>query len=177
MPTNRNALIRYRTINGCLSTGRKYSINELLDAVNEALYEFCGPNTTVSERTLRDDIRVMRSSALGFNAPIAVKEGLYYYADPGYSLLDVLVAETQLMHDLLVLFRNLKSRGVDQPGMSDVVKKLEKAYNNSVRRGKGKEWEEFELLHDIRPGGLMTFGQTKKPPTYELTWGDVIKML
>lgn len=177
MPTNRNALIRYRTINGCLSTGRKYSINELLDAVNEALYEFCGPDTTVSERTLRDDIRVMRSSALGFNAPIAVKEGLYYYTDPGYSLLDVLVAETQLMHDLLVLFRNLIKKGVDHPGMNDVVKKLEKAYQKSVRRGKGKEWEEFELLYDIRPGGLMTFEQMQEPPTYELTWGDVIKML
>ena len=40
MPVNRNALIRYRTIDKCLQNGqRRWTIEALIDACNNALYE------------------------------------------------------------------------------------------------------------------------------------------
>ena len=44
MPVNRNALIRYRTIDKCLQNRRrKWTIENLIEACSEALYEF-SPN-------------------------------------------------------------------------------------------------------------------------------------
>jgi hypothetical protein len=83
MPANLNALIRCKTINSCLFGGkRKYDIGELIEACSEALSEARGRTTKISERTIRDDIHVMRSEILGFNAPIEQKDGLYFYSDP-----------------------------------------------------------------------------------------------
>jgi hypothetical protein len=43
MPVNRNALIRYRTIDKCLQNRRrKWTIDALIDACNDALYEYEG---------------------------------------------------------------------------------------------------------------------------------------
>ncbi len=43
MPVNRNALIRYRTIDKCLQNRRqKWTIEDLIEACSEALYEYEG---------------------------------------------------------------------------------------------------------------------------------------
>ena len=40
MPTNKNALLRYQILDRCFSNRyRKYTIEDLVDAVNEALYD------------------------------------------------------------------------------------------------------------------------------------------
>jgi hypothetical protein len=60
-----------KTINTCLYGGkRRYNINELINACSNALDETRGRGIRISERTVRDDLRVMRSDILGFNAPI-----------------------------------------------------------------------------------------------------------
>ena len=48
--------------------------NELIDACSNALDETRGRGIRISERTIRDDLRVMRSDILGFNAPIVQKD-------------------------------------------------------------------------------------------------------
>ena len=102
MPANLNALIRYKTINSCLSGGRRrWSIDELRERCSEALAENRGRYTTVSERTIRDDIRVMRSDILGFNAPIRQEGGLYFYSDPGYSILSLRITDAGLAEQIL----------------------------------------------------------------------------
>jgi hypothetical protein len=43
MPTNKNALLRYQILDRCFSNRhRKYTIEDLVDAVNEALYDMYG---------------------------------------------------------------------------------------------------------------------------------------
>ena len=43
MPVNRNALIRYTTIDKCLRNKyRKWTLEDLMDACSDALYEFEG---------------------------------------------------------------------------------------------------------------------------------------
>ena len=91
MPVNRNALIRYRTIDKCLQNRRrKWTIENLLDACSEALYEYDGIDKDISMRTIRLDLQAMRSDKLGYNAPIIVTEKKYYsYENEDYSITNI----------------------------------------------------------------------------------------
>ena len=43
MPANRNALIRYKTIDNCLRNKyRRWTLEDLIDACSDALYEYEG---------------------------------------------------------------------------------------------------------------------------------------
>ena len=43
MPANRNALIRYKTIDNCLRNPyRRWTLEDLVDACSDALYEYEG---------------------------------------------------------------------------------------------------------------------------------------
>ena len=88
MPVNKNALIRYKTIDKCLRNRyRRWTIEDLVDACSDALYDMEGIDKGVSLRTVQGDIQIMRSDKLGYNAPIEVYENKFYrYADPEYSI-------------------------------------------------------------------------------------------
>jgi predicted DNA-binding transcriptional regulator YafY len=100
MPVNRNALIRYTTIDKCLRNRyRKWTLEDLIDICSEALYEFEGIDKGVSKRTIQMDIQTMRSEKLGYNAPIIVKDRKYYsYADPEYSITQLPLSGQDLDH-------------------------------------------------------------------------------
>lgn len=88
MPANKNALIRYKTIDKCLRNRyRRWTIEDLVDACFDALYDMEGIAKGVSMRTVQGDIQIMRSDKLGYNAPIEVYDNKFYrYADPEYSI-------------------------------------------------------------------------------------------
>ncbi|RYF79413.1 MAG: phytanoyl-CoA dioxygenase, partial [Chitinophagaceae bacterium] len=66
MPVNRNALVRYRTIDKCLQNRRrKWTIEQLIEACSLALYEYEGIEKDISLRTIRFDLNAMRSDKLG----------------------------------------------------------------------------------------------------------------
>ncbi|MEO1436691.1 MAG: WYL domain-containing protein, partial [Bacteroidota bacterium] len=53
MAQNKNALIRYRTIDKCLQNrARRWTLNDLIEACSQALYEFEGNDNPVSKRTV-----------------------------------------------------------------------------------------------------------------------------
>ena len=112
MPVNRNALIRYRTIDRCLQNRRrKWTIDDLIDACNEALYEYEGRHGSVSLRTIRMDLSAMRSDKLGYNAPIVVTDKKYYsYEDPGYSIKNIPLTHQDLgtLQEVSQLLRQFK---------------------------------------------------------------------
>ncbi|MEX0980487.1 MAG: WYL domain-containing protein [Bacteroidales bacterium] len=90
MATNKNAVLRYNTLDKCFSNfGRKYYFQDLLDKVNEVLEEFDPRSAGIKTRQLRDDMRFMKSEA-GYSAPIlAYKDGkkaYYRYEDRDYSI-------------------------------------------------------------------------------------------
>lgn len=91
MPANKNALIRYKTIDKCLCNPyRRWTLEDLVDACSDALYEMEGIDKGVSVRTIQSDIQTMRSDKLGYNAPIEVYDHKYYrYADEEYSIMDM----------------------------------------------------------------------------------------
>lgn len=98
MPVNRNALIRYKTIDKCLQNRyRRWTLNDLIDACSEALYEYEGIDKGVSRRSVQADIQMMRSDKLGYNAPIIVVDRKYYtYVDPEYSITNIPLTEQDL---------------------------------------------------------------------------------
>ena len=66
MPANRNALIRYKTIDNCLRNPyRRWTLEDLVDACSDALYEYEGIDKGISKRTVQMDIQIMRSEKLG----------------------------------------------------------------------------------------------------------------
>ena len=89
MPVNRNALLRYKTIDHCLCNRyRQWTLEDLIEACSDALYEYEGIRKGISRRTIQLDIQTMRSDRLGYNAPIIVVDNKYYtYEDPDYSIL------------------------------------------------------------------------------------------
>lgn len=91
MPANKNALIRYKTIDNCLRNRyRRWTLDDLVEACSEALYDMEGIKKGICTRTVQMDIQMMRSDKLGYNAPIEVYDRIYYrYADPGYSITEM----------------------------------------------------------------------------------------
>lgn len=79
MPLNRATLIRISTIDRCLQNHyRRWTIDDLIDACTDALAEYEGRSNRISRRTFQNDLALMRSDRLGYNAPIVVREHKYY---------------------------------------------------------------------------------------------------
>jgi predicted DNA-binding transcriptional regulator YafY len=90
MPTNKHATIRYQTLDRCFSNfGRKFFIEDLVEACKEALFEFSGIEDGVKQRQIFDDIRFMESSQ-GWEIPLERiadgKRKFYRYADKSFSI-------------------------------------------------------------------------------------------
>ena len=78
MPANKNALIRYKTIDNCLRNRyRRWTLDDLVEACSDALYDMEGITKGVCARTVQMDIQIMRSDKLGYNAPIEVYDRIY----------------------------------------------------------------------------------------------------
>ena len=127
MPINRNTLLRYKTIDRMLRRGRRATLEELIDACNDALYETNGYGE-VSRRTIQHDIQEMRySQALGYYAPIKVVDKKYYmYEEYGYSITQIPLSSEDmvLLSEAVDLLKQMSSfRGFD--GVEDVVNRLE----------------------------------------------------
>lgn len=112
MPINKNALIRYQTLDRCFANpGRRYDINALLEICNDALFEY-NPNAAgIKKRQLYEDIRFMESNQ-GYSIELEkTKEGrrtFYKYIDTSFSItnnpINELEAE-QIKSAMMVLTR------------------------------------------------------------------------
>lgn len=153
MPVNRSALIRYRTIDKCLQNRRrKWTITDLIDACNEALYEFEGRMQPVSLRTIRLDLNAMRSDKLGYNAPIVVRDKKYYsYEDPEYTITNIPLTTRDLgtlqeVSQLLSQFKEFSHLAE----LSELINKLEdKIHSEQTHSPMVIHLEKNELLTGI----------------------------
>lgn len=128
MPVNRNALIRYKTIDTCLRNKyRQWTLEDLIDACSDALYEYEGIDKGISRRTIQMDIQMMRSEKLGYNAPIVVYDNKYYtYEDEDYSITNTPLSEQDLktLSEAVEVLRQFKGFSYFS-GMGDIVSRLE----------------------------------------------------
>jgi len=101
MSTNKNAILRYKTLNRCFqNTGRKYSFDDLLNEVNNALLDDAPESSGINIRQLRADLQFMRSE-VGYSAPIeseifSGKKHVYFYSDPNFSIHNSPLNETEI---------------------------------------------------------------------------------
>jgi predicted DNA-binding transcriptional regulator YafY len=90
MPTNKNSMIRYQTLDKCFSNlGRMYFIEDLMQACSDALEEYNYKDASISRRQIFEDIRFMRSEQ-GWNIPLDTiasgRRKYYRYAEKGFSI-------------------------------------------------------------------------------------------
>jgi predicted DNA-binding transcriptional regulator YafY len=153
MPVNRNALIRYRTIDKCLQNRRrKWTIDDLIEACSAALYEYDGIDKSLSMRTIRLDLNAMRSDQLGYKAPIIVTDKKYYsYEDPDYSIANIPLTSQDLgiLQEVSHLLRQFKGFSHFNE-VSEMLNKLEdKIYSEKNHRAPVIDFEKNELLTGI----------------------------
>jgi predicted DNA-binding transcriptional regulator YafY len=138
MPVNRNALIRYRTLDNCLrNRQRRWTLEDLVDACSDALYEYDGMDKGVSKRTVQMDLQLMRSDKLGYNAPIIVLEKKYYtYEDADYSITNIPLTNQDIgkLTEVVEILRQFKGFSHFQE-LSGMVQRLE----NKIHSAKTKQ--------------------------------------
>jgi predicted DNA-binding transcriptional regulator YafY len=153
MPVNRNALIRYRTIDSCLQNRyKKWTLDDLIDACADALYEFQGINTGVSRRTVQADMEMMRSNKLGYEAPIIVVDKKYYtYADKNYSITNIPLnnQDMQVLSEVSDLLKQFK--GFNHfADLNEMVSKLEdKIYTQKTHSAPVIDFEKNDNLKGL----------------------------
>ncbi|MEL6971049.1 MAG: WYL domain-containing protein [Bacteroidota bacterium] len=153
MALNRLALIRYRTIDQCLrNRTRRWTLEDLMDACSDALYEYEGIDRPVSRRTVQYDIQMMRSDKLGYEAPIVVVNRKYYtYDDPEYGILQGPLSEADLgqLGEAVAVLKQFQGFGHLQE-LGGLVQKLE----DKVKTGKGTHRTAILLESNERLRGL-----------------------
>lgn len=157
MPVNKNALIRYKTIDNCLRNRyRVWTLDDLVDACCDALYEMEGITKGVSVRTVQSDIQMMRSDKLGYNAPIEVYDHKYYrYADPDYSITNMPLSQNdyEAIQEAVDMLRQLQD--FDQfAEMRDVVSRLQDKL--FVSKNKRKPMVHFDRVPNLKGLELLT---------------------
>jgi len=153
MPVNRNALIRYRTIDNCLQNRyKKWTLDDLIDACSDALYEFEGIDKGVSRRSVQADIEMMRSNKLGYEAPIIVVDKKYYtYADKNYSITNSPINQQDLkvLGEVSSLLKQFK--GFNHfTDLNEMVSKLEdKIYSQKTHSAPVIDFEKNDNLKGL----------------------------
>lgn len=92
MPANKNQRIRCLILDSCFrNTGKKYQIEDLVDAVNEGLAEILPNGGAVSKRMIYNDIVFMESPEGGLVDLVREKDGrkvYYHYRDTNFSIVE-----------------------------------------------------------------------------------------
>ncbi|MEO9533540.1 MAG: WYL domain-containing protein [Crocinitomicaceae bacterium] len=138
MAQNKNALIRYKTIDKCLQNHyRKWTLENLIDACSEALYEYEGKDANVSKRTVQLDIQLMRSDKLGYNAPIEVYDKKYYrYGEADFSITNIPITENDMsvLSETVEMLKQFKDFSLFSE-ISGIIQRLEdKVYTEKTKQ-------------------------------------------
>ena len=129
MPTNKNAAIRYQTLDKCFRDAlHRYFLEDLKEKCNEALYAFNG-DTGVGRRQIFEDIRFMESEA-GWQIPLErLKEGkrVYYrYADTDFTINEQPLTEKEARQVETLIVTLSRFRGMpSNEWVEDVISNLE----------------------------------------------------
>ncbi len=139
MALNKNALIRYRTIDKCLQNRyRKWTLDDLIQACSDALYEYEGRKVKVSKRTVQLDIQMMRSDKLGYEAPIVVYDKKYYtYSEEDFTITDIPLTkgDMQVLSEAVEMLKQFKDFSLFSE-LGGIIHKLEDKIHTQKSKGK-----------------------------------------
>lgn len=161
MPKSKNAEHRFMILDRCLSDFRhKYTIYDLLEKVNDQLYDANGSKSTIMMRQLRSDlnaIRKMLPDDIYLEAiPFDGKKCYYRYSEEGFSIYknELSVSEVQNLRSTIEMLN--KYRGLPSNGwLEEVISNLEVRFGvkrdaeNLVSFGQNDQLKGIEYLSDI----------------------------
>jgi len=151
MPQNKYQIVRYQALDKCFRNGvLKYFIDDLMEACNEAIYNFSGNSEGVKKRQLYDDIAFMQSEN-GYNAPIE-KEKIgrkvyYFYSDINFSINSqpLTESEAQELKETLVTLNRFK--GLPQfEWIESMTTRLEASFQLGEEANQVIEFDQNEFL-------------------------------
>jgi predicted DNA-binding transcriptional regulator YafY len=153
MSTNKNALLRYQILDRCFSDfKRKYEIQDLVDAVNEVLYDMYG--SEVSVRQIRDDIKYMRDR-ITYNAPIEAvpydgKKCYYRYEDKNFSIFnnELSTEEVTTLRSTIEMLSRFRD-GSRNAWLEEVISNLEFRFGIKTNREHIVSFEQNEQLRGL----------------------------
>lgn len=154
MATNKNAIIRYQTLDKCFrNPGRKYFIEDLIEACSKAIYDFSGEDKGIKKRQIFEDIKFMESEQ-GWGISLErIREGhraYYQYEDQNFSINNQPLneaEENQLKEALLTLSR---FKGMPQfEWVDEIAARLDSGLDLSHHNGKIIEFEQNSYLKGL----------------------------
>ena len=156
MPTNKNAAIRYQTLDKCFRDRRhRYYIEDLIDKCEEAIYYYNGVGG-VSRRQIFEDIKFMESET-GWSVPLERKQDgrrVYYrYSDPDFTINAQPLTEDEARQLRSVIITLRRFRGLPSNAWVDeVISNLEWRFG---LRGKQENMIGFEQNPYLRGLNLL----------------------
>jgi len=152
MPVNKNALIRYQTLDRCFrNSGRNYLFEDLQAEIDKVLQELSPNAGGISRRQLFMDIQFMESEA-GWSVPLERvamgKKTAYRYEDPHFSINNQPLNETEVKQIDSALQILSRFRGLPQfEWISEIVPLME---NKLGIAGGGREVISFDSNVDYK---------------------------
>ena len=153
MSTNSNASLRYHILDRCFSnTHHKYTIDDLLDIVNEKLGDKEG--RSISIRQLRKDIQDMRDRVM-YDAPITAyplegRKCYYRYSDPDFSIFNNELSSEEIENLQTTIKMLGKYRGIPANAwIEEVVSSLEYRFGIKANSENLISFEQNEQLKGL----------------------------
>ena len=133
MATNKHAVIRYQALDKCFSNfGRRFYIDDLIEACNNAIYDFTGKTDGIKRRQLFEDIKFMESDA-GYSIELDRiddgKKKYYRYTNKDFSINKQPLSQTEAkqLKDTILMLNRFK--GLPQfDWMQEVLTRLEDTF-------------------------------------------------
>ena len=154
MPVNKHSLIRYKVLDRCLRNfHRRYYIEDLIEACNDALYDYTGKHECVQRRQIFNDLNTLEESLL-FGARIdRIKDGrkVYYrYHYKGFSIEDTPFDDDDMdkMKEALLSLRRFKGLPSFE-WVEEFLVHLEGSYNMQTTDEEVIEFEHNPYLEGI----------------------------
>lgn len=160
MAQGKNAYIRYKVLDRCFRDSRRhYYMEDLVEACNEELYNYDG--SSVSERTIREDIHFMQRQA-GGGVPLEKKmdghRAYYMYSDRNFSIqnLPMSQSEAEMLSDTIQMLSRFKGLP-NQEWLNATLVQMKSTFNIGQAKA---SYVSFSQNEDLL--GLKYF-----PPLYE----------
>lgn len=154
MSTNKHATIRYHALDKCFSNfGKRYYIDDLVIACNEALYEHDGIKDGVKKRQISYDIIFMESEH-GWSIPLdRLPDGkriFYRYSDRSYSIKNQAINETELKQLRETISVLTRFKGMPQfVWMEEILVRIESTLKDPQRSKSIVDFEQNQYLRGL----------------------------
>ncbi|MEZ7494433.1 hypothetical protein QO206_02980 [Leeuwenhoekiella aequorea] len=138
----------------------------LIEKCSQSISDSKGFTTTVSERTIREDIRILRSDILGFNAPIVFDDGAYHYSEKDFSIFNTPIYQKELLIDIQnLLVDNLKL--LDNKKLPYLLQELSKITGENVSK---TLFDDKKFNSENKPSKDSSIFEKRMPNKYLEEW-------